>query len=128
MTRARALGKGVLAVSALLMGSAQATIVELKFPAAGEVRHAHTIAPGKFLEVCGKLLKDQRVTWSFKADGKTNFNVHYHVGKDVVFPEKSDGIASAQGELRVALDQDYCWMWSNKGSSAVAVEAILQRQ
>jgi len=128
MTRARALGKGVLAASVFLMGSAEATIIELKFPAGGEARYAQSIAPGKFLEVCGKLLKDQRVTWSFKADGKTDFNVHYHVGKEVVFPEKADGIASAQGELRVALDQDYCWMWSNKAASAVAVEAVLQRQ
>lgn len=128
MIRARALGQGVLAVSVLLLGSAEAKIIELKFPAGGEARHAESVAPGKFLEVCGKLVKGQVVKWSFKADGKTNFNVHYHVGKDVVFPEKTDGIAAAEGELKVAIDQDYCWMWSNKGSSAVALEAVLKLQ
>jgi hypothetical protein len=56
-----------------------------------------------------------------------NFNIHYHEGKDVRYPERREALASASGQLRVALDQDYCWMWTNKGAEAVRLTVELRR-
>lgn len=85
------------------------------------------MAPGKFVEVCGKLSRGQSIAWEFDADGLTNFNVPYHQGAQVVFPAKQDGIAKAEGRLDVGLDQDYCWMWTNKSGKTIAMRLSMQR-
>ena len=95
--------------------------------AAGRSEHRVTLPPGKVAEVCGKLAKGQAVAWSFKADRALDFNIHYHVGKDVVFPAKRDSSAGASGKLEVALDQDYCWMWTNKAGAAARFDLVLTR-
>jgi hypothetical protein len=73
-----------------------------------------TVPPGKFAELCGALKPGQNVTWSFEAKSALNFNIHYHVGKEVRFPAQIDRTQGAQGELQVDAAQDYCWMWTNK--------------
>jgi len=42
--------------------------------------------------------------------------VHYHVGKEAVFPFKLSGVAKASDTLDTKIEQDYCWMWSNKSA------------
>ena len=85
------------------------------------------MAPGKFAEWCGKLQRDDKVQWQFEASAPLNFNVHYHEGKEVRFPAKQDSVAKADGRLDVALDQDYCWMWTNKSATPVSLKARLQK-
>ncbi len=63
----------------------------------------------------------------FDADGPLNFNIHYHEGKDVRYPERRDALVSGSGRLQVALAQDYCWMWTNKSAQPVALELMLTR-
>jgi len=103
--------------------AAGATMVDLKWTD-GSFTHKSGVAPGKFLEVCGKLKKDQKIAWRFTGSAPTDFNIHYHVGKDVVYSEQRKAAGSAEGVLVVPLDQDYCWMWSNK--SAQALDITLQ--
>ena len=57
----------------------------------------------------------------------TDFNIHYHVGKDVSYPENRKDIASADGTLAVPLDQDFCWMWSNRAAQPVDIEINLKQ-
>lgn len=111
----------------LLATTAQAELVDIRWDAQGRMERRIDIAPGKFAELCGKLSKGQTVRWSFEGAAPLDFNIHYHVGKDVEYPAKAKGVAAQQGELKVALDQDYCWMWSNKGGAAVGLTVQLQR-
>ena len=117
--------KAVLLLLTVLMPiAASAEIVEIKW-ADGVFTHKASIAPKKFLEVCGKQKKGDSVTWKFKASAPMDFNIHYHVGKDVSYPEKRADIASANGTLSAPLDQDYCWMWSNRSAQAVDIDVSL---
>ncbi len=106
--------------------AASAEIVDLKWNG-DTFAHKASVAPKKFLEVCGKLKKGDGVSWQFKGSAPTDFNIHYHVGKDVSYPENRKQIASAEGLLAAPLDQDFCWMWSNRTTEAVDVEVNLKQ-
>ena len=103
-----------------------AEIVDLDWVDRSFTRDA-SIAPQKFLEVCGALKKGETVAWQFKASAATDFNIHYHVGKKVTYPQKRKGVASATGQLVVPIDQDYCWMWTNKGGEPVSMSVTLKK-
>ena len=106
--------------------TALADIVDIKWTG-GTFTHKASIAPAKFLEVCGKQKRGDAVAWQFKGSAATDFNIHYHVGKEVSYPENRKGIASAEGTLSAPLDQDYCWMWSNLSAQPVAIEIGLKQ-
>lgn len=108
------------------IGVSHAELVDIKWTD-GAFAHKASIAPAKFLEVCGKLKKDDSVDWRFNGSAPTNFNIHYHVGKDVVYPENRKEIGNAEGKLRVPLDQDFCWMWSNKSAQPIDIEVGLKQ-
>ncbi|MBL8522584.1 MAG: hypothetical protein JNN20_02730 [Betaproteobacteria bacterium] len=108
------------------IGVSHADLVDIKWTD-GAFVHKASIAPTKFLELCGKLKKDDSVEWRFNGSAPTNFNIHYHVGKDVVYPENRKEIAAAEGKLRVPLDQDFCWMWSNKSALPIDLEVSLTK-
>lgn len=115
-------------VAALLVAPlAQAQVVDIAWDARGQFKRELHAAPGKFVELCGKLGKGAKVEWRFDADGLTNFNIHYHEGNSVEFPSKEDGARASQGTLRVGSDQDYCWMWSNKTATPVSVRVELTK-
>ena len=66
--------------------------------------------------------------WSFEADVALNFNVHYHVDKDVRYPAKKENVKRLQGDLSVDSRQDYCWMWSNKTTASTKLSVTLTRK
>ena len=105
---------------------AHADIVDIKWND-GMFSHKASIAPKKFLEVCGKQKKGDNVGWQFKGSAPSDFNIHYHVGKDVSYPEKRKDVASADGTLSAPVDQDYCWMWSNRSAQPVDIEVNLKQ-
>jgi hypothetical protein len=107
--------------------AADAEIVDIAWGGDGRFERRMTVAPGKFAEVCGKLTRAESVAWRFASSGPLNFNIHYHEGKDVRYPARRDALASASGQLRVALDQDYCWMWTNKSGRPVDLQLLLTR-
>jgi len=65
--------------------------------------------------------------WTFRADQPLAFNVHYHVGKDVIYAAQDDRVREQDGYLEVADDQDYCWMWSNDGKLPANLKTALER-
>ena len=119
-----------LVVSGLLglgsIGISRAAIVDLDWVDRLFTKEA-SIAPQKFLEVCGALKKGETVAWQFKGSAATDFNIHYHVGKKVSYPQKRKGVAGASGKLAVPIDQDYCWMWTNKGTVPVTMSVTLKQ-
>ncbi|MBP7159060.1 hypothetical protein [Caldimonas caldifontis] len=116
-----------LILAVLCSTAARADIIDIAWNEQGRFERRVSVAPGKFAEVCGKLARADSVAWRFDASGPLNFNIHYHEGKDVRYPERRDALAGASGRLQVALDQDYCWMWTNKSGQAVDLNVLLTR-
>lgn len=122
-----ALGLTIAALAAASTG-AKAAIVDLAWDGGGRFEHRTTVAPGAFVEVCGPLKRGNPVRWRFSGSAASDFNIHYHLGKDqVVYPARARGVRAGSDTLVPALDQDYCWMWSNKGSTTLQLEIRLER-
>lgn len=120
--------RALVAAAALAAAAgARAEIVDLAFDGHGHFAHAGPVAAGKFVEVCGKLTAGGAVAWRYQADAPLDFNIHYHQGKKVVMPDKRDATAAAQGTLKVARTEDYCWMWTNKSAGPAKLEISLSR-
>jgi hypothetical protein len=120
---------GALAAAATLSGGALAAshVVDIAWSPNGRFAHQAQIAAGKFVEVCGKLAVRDAVRWSFTAAAPVDFNIHYHVGKESVFPAKQAQVAAGSDTLNVAVAQDYCWMWTNKGNAPAGLTVELAR-
>ena len=119
---------GMLAAVALC-GEACASnhVVDIAWSPDGRFAHRAQVAAGKFVEVCGKLASGDGVRWSFTAAAPVDFNIHYHVGKDAVFSTSQSQVAVGRDTLNVTLAQDYCWMWTNKGSAPISLAVDLAR-
>ena len=115
------LAASIVATALAAPAMAGAKIVDLAFPADGRFADAEASPAGKFVEVCGKFEQGQRVDWSFQAAAPLDFNIHYHVGDKVEFPEKRSAIGSLEGAFVAPVAQHYCWMWKNTGKSDVKV-------
>lgn len=126
MTPARRL-LTVLCLSLLAGTPLHAEIVDIRWSAEQRFEHRFTVAPGKFAELCGALAQGAEVRWAFEADAALDFNVHYHVGREVVYPERQAAQRRAEGTLAAALTQDYCWMWTNRGVQPVQLSVRLAR-
>lgn len=116
-----------LLLSVLSLAAAQAENIDIAWSEQGRFERRVTVPPGKSAEVCGKLARADAVAWRFDASGPLNFNIHYHEGKDVHYPVRRDALARASGRLLVALDQDHCWMWTNKSGQSVDLQLLLTR-
>ncbi len=124
------LPRRALALLAALLGTvtAQAAVVDIAWNAEGRFEQGLDVAPGGFAEVCGALDKGQAVAWRFDSSTNLAFNVHYHLGNEVVTPVKNPGTARASGRLVVDPSQTYCWMWSNKGQQPARLQVELKRE
>ena len=116
----------VLALAAMAP-STLAEIVDIAWAADGRFERGLSVAPGKFAEVCGQLPAGLKIRWNFEASTPLDFNVHYHVGKEVVFPSKLTAVVTAKDTLATKVDQDYCWMWTNRSAASATVTFKLQR-
>lgn len=117
-----------LAAAALAGGALAAShIVDIAWSPDGRFVHKAQITAGKFVEICGKLAVGEGVRWGFTASAPVDFNIHYHVGKDAVFPAKQAQVSNGSDTLNVAVAQDYCWMWTNKGSAPMSLAVDLVR-
>lgn len=121
------LAAGVLMLAVSAGVGADTHIVPLRWGSAGEFEHRATVADGRFLEVCGALTVGSDVGWRFRTSEPAEFNVHYHVGKDVVYPVKLNASREAAQVLRAASKEDYCWMWTNRSGRPMEVWVRLER-
>ena len=118
----------MLLLSALVFSftTCKAEVISFKLEANPSFKNKVNIQPGKFSEVCGKLKKGNLIRWQFDSSAPLEFNIHYHEGKNVIFPYKMSAIKSGEEELLISLDQDYCWMWTNKSKEEVKLEMSLR--
>lgn len=117
----------LVALLLLPAARAQAQLVEIHFDEQGRFEHSASIAPGKFIEICSKFSKGQLLSWTFKSDHPMQFNIHYHEGKKVEFPARLQGATTAEARLEAPVDQDYCWLWANKGDAEARLSFAVRR-
>lgn len=104
---------------------ALAEVVDIAWGEGQRFEQSLIVPPGKFAELCGAFKPGQTITWSFEAEAALNFNIHFHLGKDVRFPSQIERTHGAQGELLVDSAQDYCWMWTNKAAKPTRLRVSL---
>ena len=118
----------LLPLGSMALGNdVHAELIDIAWNAGGQFERQLPVPAGKFAEVCGKLSRGTRVAWSFDADSALDFNIHYHEGKELIFPAKQENIEHAQGDLAVTATQDYCWMWTNRSGSAIHMKFALRK-
>ncbi len=123
----RTLGLGAgLSLAPLGVAMASSHIVDIQWDAHGRFVHKADIQAGKFVEVCGALKPGQKIAWSFQGSAPMNFNIHYHLGKETVFPAKLSAVKDAAQTLNVQAEQMHCWMWSNKSSAVATLDVALK--
>lgn len=108
----------------LFAAPVNAALVHITWSEQGEFRHQQTLEAGGFAEVCGALIEGEQIRWSFEAGDVLDFNIHYHEDEEVVYPVKaeSQGLANT---LLAAVDQTYCWMWTNQKEQPVQLSLQL---
>jgi len=116
-----------LALTLLAVAPLRAELVEIRWSAEQRFEHRFNVAPGRFAELCGPLAQGAEVRWAFDAAAPLDFNIHYHVGREVVYPVRQPLQVRAEGTLAAAVAQDYCWMWSNRGAQPVPLVVRLVR-
>jgi hypothetical protein len=108
-------------------GVRAAGVIDIAWDARGRFAHDQQVEPGQFAEICGKVQKGEAIAWVYQGNAALDFNIHYHVGENVIYPVRKPSAKAARGRLRAALDQNYCWMWTNKGQQPVALSLTLRR-
>lgn len=102
--------------------SAAALALVLIGPAWAQERPIHlTIAPGKVGEVCMPLEAGDTLAWHFKASPASDFNLHHHVGEQVVMPVQRKGAAEDRTEHPIDKRNDWCLMWTASAGQRVTV-------
>lgn len=114
-----------LPVCAFAVAPVRADVIDIAWSAERRFEHSAEVAPGRSTEICGKLARGATVRWEFEAGGPLDFNIHYHAGKEVVYPARRSATRRGEGSLPAALDQDYCWMWTNKATRPVRLRVSL---
>ena len=79
------------------------------------------IRAGKVEEVCMPLKAGTTLQWRFSADAPVDFNLHHHVGKDVVMPLDLKAVAAHAGRQTIDRNNDWCLMWTAPKAAAARV-------
>ena len=118
-----------LLLAALLPAhAASAEVIDIQWSGEGRFVHETGVAPGEFVELCGKLPAGLKVRWKFASDTRLDFNVHYHLGEKVMYASRLNAVAKARHTLNARTERDYCWMWSNKSTQPASLVVTLQRE
>ncbi|MDH4287878.1 MAG: hypothetical protein OEV65_03950 [Aquincola sp.] len=80
------------------------------------------IAAGKIGEVCMALDEAQTLAWRFKASDALDFNLHHHVGSEVLIPVEYRAVREHRGHHLIDRRNDWCLMWTAPKGKQVTVE------
>lgn len=116
-----------LAAALLAAATVHASVTEIRWDERGGAALRTQVAPGKFAQWCGALRTREVVNWEFEAAEPLDMNIHFHDARIVRYPVQRESVRLWRGTLQAALDQQYCWMWSNRGATPVALQARLQK-
>ncbi len=94
----------------------------------GRFEHAVSMPPGHHAEACVVLNAGMTVAWQFSGSAALAFNIHHHVGKEVIYANRLAAAVVASGSFVPKSAQEYCWMWTNPGRAAVTLNLQLNRK
>ena len=86
---------------------------------------AHSVRPRQIAEECFRLPAGKTIGYAFESSAPVDFNIHYHAGKDVVYPIKSDQVRQAADRFTAPSDQEFCLMWTNATLEMVTIKGRL---
>ena len=87
----------------------------------------HTVKPRGFAEECFKLPGGETIGYAFESSAAMDFNIHFHRGKDVVYPVKVDAVRRADERFTAPSAEEFCLMWTNGTAAMVTVKGTLSR-
>ncbi len=90
-------------------------------PALANTAFDLAVRAGKVEEVCMPLKAGTTLQWQFSADAPVDFNLHHHIGKDVVMPVDLKAVATHAGQQKIDRNNDWCLMWTAPKSAAARV-------
>lgn len=85
------------------------------------------VAPNSFEERCIKLAAGASMRYRFKSSAPVDFNLHYHRGKEVIYPVKKAAVAKRVGRFRAKREDVYCLMWENRTKAVAQVSGTLEQ-
>ena len=85
----------------------------------------HTLRPRADAEECFKLPSGQSIGYAFESSAPVDFNIHFHRGKEVVYPVKADAIPRMDDRFTAPSTEEFCLMWTNRTLEMVTVKGTL---
>jgi len=116
----------LLLACALHGAQASTHTLEIDWGGAQRFEHEMALAPGWTLEACAPLSQEQRVNWTFHADGSLSFALLHRVGKRPYYAERRQRTRSLQGMFSPTQAVRHCWTWTNSGSQSVQLAFMLR--
>lgn len=80
------------------------------------------LAGGKIHEECMQLDVADILRYEFEASLELVFNVHYHVGEEIIFPIEDHLSQGEESSMTIETEQHYCLMWTNRNLEASDLE------
>jgi hypothetical protein len=81
-----------------------------------------TIAAGKVGEICMPLRAGHTLRWAFEASAPADFNLHHHLGKQVLMPVDRKAIAADRAAYRANRSNEWCLMWTAPTAQGITVK------
>lgn len=69
--------------------------------------------PGYYVEQCLHLRAGETVDYRLESPYPVDFNVHYDVNGDTLYPTRLNHITRHNGRVQARTEGDYCFMWIN---------------
>jgi hypothetical protein len=79
------------------------------------------IAPGKAGEMCIPLNTGDTLAWHFKASHAADFNLHQHVGEQLLTPVQRPAATEDRAEHTADRRNDWCLMWTAPAGQRVTI-------
>ena len=67
----------------------------------------------------------QSIGYAFESSAPVDFNIHFHRGKEVVYPVKADAIPRMDDRFTAPSTEEFCLMWTNRTLEMVTVKGTL---
>ena len=82
---------------------------------------SYNLRPGEVHESCYDLATGGKLNYQYTGSSVTLFNIHYHMGKDIIYPVPDELAFRRNSSLTSASAQSYCLMWRNIQGRPVAL-------
>ena len=79
------------------------------------------IAAGQVGEICMPLQAGETLSWRFLASATADFNLHHHVGQQVLTPVLRKAVKQGRGRHTAERSNDWCLMWTAPARQDITV-------